>query len=580
MFCWGKPFLYSNTVSADTILFRGRMAAATLTVLAAVVTFCFAHEMFGAAVGLIALLLFVFEPNLLAHGSLITTDMGMTAFLIATVYAFYRYVKRPSAVRLVLTGLAAGLALAAKFSAPLIFFTLPILALCQLIRIDSGNEAQRLRRALQLGGALLGVAAISLAVLWSSYGFRYTARPAGQLINPPLEKYVSQLQLPRAEKILFFIARRHLLPEAYIYGLADVIITPRWMQSYIFGKLYRHGQWFYFPGVFVIKSTLGLLILLLIAFPIVMAVRRGPPLREFLFLAVPLTVYLAAAMKSNFNIGVRHILPIYPFAIIFAAFAAWSLAGSRKAWMYAVSGLLAFSVLSSLRAFPNYIPYSNEVWGGSSRTFKILTDSNVDWGQQLKQANAYLDSHGIRDCWFEYLGRSIADPGYYHIPCRPLQNAMGNPVPTPPHISGTILISATELTPESWGPGVLNPYLQFAQRRPDDSIANGIFVFRGDFDIPLASAVSHAGAAWSLLNGNDKPTDTQINQALVEAQIAVSLSPDICAEWQELLGDVLMKLNRKQEARAAYKNGLVDAQAIYPEFQDSEIESLKGKLRQ
>ncbi|PYV80311.1 MAG: hypothetical protein DMG96_01210 [Acidobacteria bacterium] len=144
MFCWGKPFLYSNTVSADTILFRGRMAAATLTVLAAVVTFAFAHEMFGAAVGLIALLLFVFEPNLLAHGSLITTDMGMTAFLIATVYAFYRYVKRPSAVRLVLTGLAAGLALAAKFSAPLIFFTLPILALCQLIRIDSGNEAQRL----------------------------------------------------------------------------------------------------------------------------------------------------------------------------------------------------------------------------------------------------------------------------------------------------------------------------------------------------------------------------------------------------------------------------------------------------
>ena len=131
-----------------------------LTLLTALVTFGFAYEMFGAAYGLIALLLFVFEPNLLAHGSLITTDMGMTFLLITAVYAFYRYVKKPSIVGLVLTGLAAGLALGAKFSAPLIFIILPILGICEVIRnceskLEFGGVTPRLRlrRALRLAGA-------------------------------------------------------------------------------------------------------------------------------------------------------------------------------------------------------------------------------------------------------------------------------------------------------------------------------------------------------------------------------------------------------------------------------------------
>jgi hypothetical protein len=581
-FSGGKQFLYSNTVGADSILIRGRIAAATLTLLAAVLTFAIAYEMFGAAVGLLALLLFVFEPNLLAHGSLITTDMGMTAFLVATIYAFYGYMKKPSIVRLVLTGLAAGLALGAKFSGPLIFVMLPILMICEVLRHSSDSklaDGGRLKHALRLAGVLALVAAMSVTILWSFYGFRYTARPAGQAIKPPLEKYVSQLESPRTEKMLLFISRHHLLPEAYLFGLADVIITPRWLQSYIFGKLYRHGQWFYFPGAFVIKTTLGLLALLLLAFPIAVAVRPGPPWREFLFLAIPLLVYLAAAVKSNFNIGVRHILPIYPFAITLAAYAAWSLGRSRKSCMYAVSAMVIFSVVSSVRAFPNYLPYSNEIWGGPSRTFRVLTDSNVDWGQELKQVKAYVDENGIKDCWFEYYGRLIADPDYYRIPCKPLQSAMGDPVPTPAHISGTVLISATDLTPALWGPGELNPYLLFTKRPPDDSIANGVFVFRGDFDIPQASAMAHAGSAWTLLN-SAKPTDAQINQALIEAQAAVTLSPDICASCQEILGDVLMKLNRKDEALAAYKKGLADAQAIYPEFQDGQIASLKSKLPQ
>ena len=225
------------------------------------------------------------------------------------------------------------------------------------------------------------------------------------------------------------------------------------------------------------------------------------------------------------------------------------------------------------------MPYSNESWGGPSRTYKVLSDSNVDWGQQLKQAKAYLDEHGIKDCWFDYFANMAAKPSYYGIQCKPLQNALGYSLPTPAHISGTVLISASEIASVVWGPGELNPYSQFAQRKPDDSIANGIFVFRGEFDIPLAAAIAHAGTAWKLLNVG-KPTDAQMNQALNEAQTSVSLSPNVCAGCQEILGDALMKLNRKDEAKAAYQRGLALAQAIYPEFQDDEIASLRKKLQQ
>jgi hypothetical protein len=577
----GRDFVYANTVSADTILFRARMSAATLTLLTALLTFAFAYEMFGASASLIALLLFVFEPNLIAHGSLITTDMGMTLFLLATAFAFYRYVKKPSLVRLLLTSLAAGLALAAKFSAVLVLPVLTLLAVAEVVRNSQDSDpAQggRGKHSLRLTAALLVVAVISVTVLWSLYGFRFAARPNGQTITPPLNAYVGQLHQPRTERLMLGIARHHLLPEAYLFGLADVFITPRYMTSYVFGKLYHHGKWFYFPAAILIKSTIGFLLLLLLV-PVAIAIRRGPQWREFLFLTIPPAIYLAAAMKSNFNIGVRHILPIYPFLILLAAFAAWSLARWHKAWFCLASALILFHVVSSARTFPNYLPYSNEIWGGPSHTYKFLTDSNVDWGQQLKQTKTYLDEHGIKDCWFDYLAQSVADPAYYGISCKPLQTAFGLPVPTPSHISGTVLISATDLSPALWGPGELNPYLQFARRTPDDSIANGIFVFRGQFDIPLASAASHAETAWMLLN-NDKPTGGHLAQALNEAQTSVSLSPNICAGCQEILGDVLMKLNRKDEGRAAYRRGLTLAQSIYPEFQDDEIASLKRKLQQ
>lgn len=576
-FTEGRDFLYANTITPDSILLRTRVAAASLSLFAALLTFAFAYELFGRIAALVALALFVFEPNLVAHGALVTTDMGMALFLLASVYAFHRYVKKPSLLRLAVVGIVVGLALAAKHSAIIVLPVVCVLASIEFFLHEGSSklsEGGKFKHALRLSVSVLSIGAISIAVLWSFYGFRFAARPDGQPIIPPFGVYVQQVPHPVAGKIISGLGRHHLLPEAYLYGVADLFIAPHHFTSYLFGKLYRHGQPFYFPAVLVIKSTIGLL-LLLILLPLALAIGAPAKWRDLLFLFTPPLAYFAAAINSGFNIGVRHILPMYPFLVILAAFSFWQLGRVQKAWMYAVSALLLFHAASSAYAFPNYIPYSNEIWGGSSQTYKVLTDSNVDWGQQLKQTKTYIDDHNVKDCWFGYFAFLVADPNYYGIQCKPVLPPFKVSV-VPAHISGTVLVSATALS--GGGPEDMNPYAPFLHVHPTAEIDDGIFVYRGEFDTPLLSAISHAQAASALLQ-NPNLSERQLDQALAEAQTAVSLAPSD-VDSQVALGDALAKLHRKDESRATYQHALAIAESIHPEFQSERVvNDLKKKLQ-
>jgi tetratricopeptide (TPR) repeat protein len=199
-----------------------------------------------------------------------------------------------------------------------------------------------------------------------------------------------------------------------------------------------------------------------------------------------------------------------------------------------------------------------------------------------------LDERGIQDCWFAYSARLAADPGYYQIPCKLLpQRWVPSSENMPPHISGTVLISATELSPALWGPGDLNPYASFRELHPDAEIANGIFVFHGEFDVPLLAAMGHVQAAERCLanarspNGlsaNETSSADQAMQALAEAQAAVSLAPGDVGS-QTALGDALAALHRPDEAKAAYQRALTLAQTHYPEFQSDWLPALQRKLQ-
>jgi 4-amino-4-deoxy-L-arabinose transferase-like glycosyltransferase len=255
----GRDFIFQN--DHDKVIFRARMGASVFALLTALLAFLMAQEMFGTGAGFLALLLIVFEPNFLAHGGLVTTDTGAAAALLASIYAFYRYVKSPSWSRVVVLGLAAGFFFIVKHSAVLLPPMLILLAITELLRRREKGGETRLHQAARLASALVIAGIIAWGAVWACYGFRYAARPAGMHMNPPLQETLGNLR-PAEAKAITRMAHWKVLPESWLYGLADVRSVANTWPSYMFGKIYAHGVWFYFPVAFVIKATLTTLIFL------------------------------------------------------------------------------------------------------------------------------------------------------------------------------------------------------------------------------------------------------------------------------------------------------------------------------
>lgn len=571
-----RKFLFAN--DADALLLRARLSTSFLTLLLALLVFEVTYRMFGAGPALLALGLVVFEPNLLAHGALVTTDMGMTCIFFAAVYAFYRYVKHPSVWTLLACGFVAGLCLAVKHSGILVIPTLGFLAFIEVLLArrpgrqpgsQKANKSERLRRhMLRMAAALLMIIVVAVIVLWAFYGFRFQARPDNLKMTPLLAEYMRGvnnpgLKNPLQSHIILWLERWRLLPESYLYGFADVLIVsagPR--PCFLFGKLYPRGRWYYFPSAFAIKSTLGFLALLLLS----SAARRFyrmENLREILFLTIPPGFYFAVSLTSGLNVGVRHLLPVYPFLLVLAAAGAWALVRQNRRWAYVVAALSALHVFSSARSFPDYLAYSNEVWGGPKKTYRVLTDSNADWGQGLVAAKKYLDRHRIKDCWLAYFGS--ADPEHYQIPCKLLPDAFdpwwkkpANVVP--PTLDGTLLIGATQMASVYWGPGELSPYQQFLRIRPADNIGGAILVFKGQFNLTVASEWSRLYYAWELF------ANRQLDRAIAEARGVVARAPRMVPAHYTL-GFMLAEARQRDEARREYETALSLARTIHPEYQ-------------
>lgn len=586
-FVAARKFLYTH--DAEGLLFPCRVAASLFTLLLALLVFEAGTQMYGAGPGLLALILLVFEPNLLAHGALVTTDAGLACCFFAAVYAFYRYLSHPSALRVTQCGLLVGLTLAVKHSGILVLPALGLVALAECIVGKRAADPMRPvpetasrawgRRVIRMAIRLFVIGIIALAVLWACYGLRFRARPGELKMTPSLAEYVRGeaspgLRNPLLSRLILHIERWRLLPESYLYGLADVLIVsagPR--PAFLFGKLYPTGKAIYFPAVFIIKSTLGFLVLLLLALW-AKGLSSGESLRETLFLTIPPAFYFATSLATGLNVGVRHILPVYPFLLLFVAAAAWKLLLRRRRWTYAIAGLVALHVVSSLRTYPNYLAYSNEIWGGPAKTYRVLTDSNADWGQELKAVKHYLEQTGTTECWLAYFGS--ADPDAYHLPCKLLPDVFavwwGKPIDVVPEIvEGTILIGATPMAGVYYGPGELNPYDQFLRARPVANLGGGILVYKGRFDLRIASQWSHLNRAWQLLGAH------QLDQAIAEARIAVARAPRMVYAHYTL-AYLAMEAGKKQEALQEYKIALALARSIYPEYQWFWIPFLQAKV--
>ena len=483
---FGHRFLYRWN-DADRLLFWGRLPVVALGCLLALAVWLWARLHWGPQVAAAALGLCVLCPDVLAHGQLVTTDVGFTLFFFLTVVAFERLTDRGSWRWLAAAGLALGAAAAAKFSAVVLAPVLVALALAAAV--GQGRKASRVL------GSLVAMGAIALAVVWAVYRFRFgiSPDPAASalldwgLVTPPPGMVRSAAA---------FLREHRLLPEGYLFGFLQVFRLSAERPAFLLGEVSATGWWYYFPVTFLLKTPLPLLALtgLGLASSVRRVLRGATEARRLeMFLWIPVAVYWLVTLTRNLNIGHRHLLPIYPFLFVAAGRAAvwmWERGrkdpGGEKAWWAArpaVALLGLWSAGSALWIHPHHLAYFNELAGGPSRGYRLLADSNLDWGQDLENLKRYLERAGIPRVKLSYFG--TADPRYYGIPGDLLP---GHILPAPERLvrriePGDVLaISATNLQGLYLDdPRMLPLMAELRRREPFAQVGYSILLYRADF---------------------------------------------------------------------------------------------------
>jgi hypothetical protein len=453
-------------------------------------------------------------------------------------------------------------------------FIVPVL--CLIAAIDYWRSETRSASLRQLIAAIAIVSAIGVGCIWAIYRFHYAARPGNLQLNPASAQYLQELASPLSRGVLTTASRLHLLPEAYIYGLADTKISAGTLPSYFFGKDYARASRWYFPAAFIIKSTLPFLILL--GLTIVVVLRgRWQMRREIVFLIVPPLFIFLLSSSSDLGIGYRHLFPMFPMLYILIAGCAAYVVSKKPKLIYGFAVLLLWQFITTVAARPGLLAYANEAWGGPSKTHLYLSDSNTDWGQQLRAVKDYLGAHPSQPCYFAYFAQGPVDFRDYGVSCKvlPTGSAIWTGLDTMhfgdnPNVSGTVLISDGVLAGADL-PGKENLYAQFVSIPPTAVIDRGVYVYQGQFRLGPAAAHEHIAAAEDFAKQHDNAGTIR------EARIAISLDADN-PEAHTLLGDALNATGDAAGAQSEYAAALRSPE-LDPVFQKSLLDELQVKTK-
>jgi 4-amino-4-deoxy-L-arabinose transferase-like glycosyltransferase len=225
------------------------------------------------------------------------------------------------------------------------------------------------------------------------------------LIRRPAWKYVP-VTAATALMTLAVLYQGHV--DVYLPGLQDVMNHySGGHEAYLFGEISRNGWWYYFPAAFALKSPVGFLALIAIAAGVALW-KRPKPSFDALLLLVPASIYLALSLHSNLDLGLRHLLPVYPMLCILVAIAV-----IRHAPKWLTGACLVLLIIESCSIFPNYLAFFNALCGGPSQGPRYLLDSNIDWGQDTKKLKAWLEPRNIHNVCGIYFG--LAMPAHYGI---------------------------------------------------------------------------------------------------------------------------------------------------------------------
>jgi hypothetical protein len=345
----------------DLTLATARMGILPFFWVACLVVYWWGKRRYGAAVAVIAVFVFSFLPPILAHAGLATTDMALTAFLGAAFLTALLWAESPTWKHAALFGASTGLAVVSKFSSLVFFPAAAALALAGHLffeRPAPSSLARAIRERLPSAGLAVATGALTIAAV---YRFSLSALFAG-------------IRAVEAHN-----AAGH--------------------PTYLLGRFSNTGFWYFYPVVLAVKTPLALLALLGLA--VWRACRQRSRLRRDWPALALVAGILMVAMFSRINIGVRHILPVYiGFSLVAAAAIPEWLARRSRTWMRAALGLLLLWFAgSSLWSHPDYLAYTNELAGSAPE--RILAESDLDWGQDMKRLSARLQQAGATQVTFD-----------------------------------------------------------------------------------------------------------------------------------------------------------------------------------
>jgi len=477
---YAERFWENNPDIFESLSFWPRLPAIILTVFLGLLIFKIARELFGPLAAVLAVALFTLEPTVLAHGRVVQTDIPATLGYLLLFFTMYRYAKSLSLRNAAWVGVAAGVALLAKFS---MLLAGPVLAVFFVWMFWRATSKGSNRRTIIIHLALCAI--VTILVINAGYLFQHRA------VATPDAQWIQEA-FPRVSGTVTFLTSllSHILPADFVLGiLRQVKHNSEGHPAGFLGMYSRFGWWYYFPVAFALKTTLPFLLLALTS--LTWAIYRWVKDREarFLWMLAPFLVYTAYVFGSRIDIGVRYYLPAYPFLFILTgAFLARAIRSPkiRRAGMFAAIALLTWIGVEAVRAYPNHVSYMNQL--ASSRPhWWYLSDSNVEWGDDARGVGVYLRERGETRVRSQFLGDFIM---LHHYGVQPL--TLANAEGIEPEHTRYVAIGASFLNgstvPEAlkingrWATEIerQNFFDAYRRRTPEAIIGGSVYLFRDD----------------------------------------------------------------------------------------------------
>jgi 4-amino-4-deoxy-L-arabinose transferase-like glycosyltransferase len=359
-------FLFENRISGEQLLALCRGMVVLLGVILGLYVYRWALLLYGPKGGLLALFLYSLSPNILAHARLVTTDFPATTLAFIAMYHFWSFTRQPGVKRAIAAGLFLGLAFATKYNTLFVLLPMATWALWALVSALRKDPVAGPPRRIVVG--LLAMGVVAYITIWGVYEFHFRS-PLYQKQMTQGDIYFwkkNQPSLPLLASVMDVSLKARVLPESYLYGLCRLLARGQeGHSSYLMGRVSTTGWWYYFPLAFLFKtpvSTLLLLFATLFFFPKV----REATWTSLNFLLLPAVVVFFFTSRQNINIGLRHVLPAYPFLLVLIARVVRYKSQHQKLARWILGLLCIWAVWEAALIYPHYLAYFNGLVGGPS----------------------------------------------------------------------------------------------------------------------------------------------------------------------------------------------------------------------